>query len=106
MKTTLKPSRLEVAMRAWALQDARVHDYQQRIDQQRLAYLEEVMYEQIGDQRQATTIARLLYSIYVGSQHIIPPIQGTDLAQMYMETQHMLGLSLGSVFVEERAGRE
>src|SRR5579862_4353495 len=36
------PSRLEVAVRAWALQDALVHAYQERIDQQRLAYLRQL----------------------------------------------------------------
>src|ERR1700738_4783190 len=37
MRATLQPSYLEVAIRAWALQDVLVRDYQRRIDQRRLA---------------------------------------------------------------------
>src|SRR6266446_3188026 len=33
MQASLHPSRLDVALRAWALQDERVRDHQQRIDQ-------------------------------------------------------------------------
>ncbi|GAC1391648.1 MAG: hypothetical protein NVSMB38_12690 [Ktedonobacteraceae bacterium] len=72
-----------MAIRAWALQDAFVRDHQQRIDQQRLAYLEELVYAQSGDRLHAIQIAKALYSIYVGSQHIIPPIQGMELEQVY-----------------------
>ncbi len=96
LQATLKPSRLEVAIRAWALQDSLIRNHQQRIDQQRLAYLEELAYAQIGDRRQATQMARLFYSIYVGSQHIIPPIQGADLASLYLQAQQLFNLSLAS----------
>jgi AcrR family transcriptional regulator len=85
LQATLKPSHLEVAIRAWALQDAFVRDYQQRIDQQRLTYLEEVAYAQSGDRLYATQMAKVFYSIYVGSQHIIPPIQSTELEQLYQQ---------------------
>src|SRR5713101_5777615 len=79
IQVTLQPSQLEVAMRAWALQDVFVRDYQKRIDQRRLAYLEELISARIGDHSHAARMARLFYSIYVGSQHIIPPVQGADL---------------------------
>src|SRR2546430_5422897 len=80
LQATLQPSNLGVAMRAWAFQDAVVSDSQQRIDQQRLAYLEKLLSEQLGDQKRARQIARLIYSIRVGCQHIISPFQGADLA--------------------------
>lgn len=92
LQATLKPSGLEVAIRAWALQDTLVRNHQQRLDQQRLAYLEELAYAQIGDRLQATQMARLFYSIYVGSQHIIPPIQGANLASLYLQTQQLFRL--------------
>lgn len=92
LQATLQPSGLEVAIRAWALQDTLVRNHQQRIDQQRLAYLEELAYAQIGDRLHATQMARLFYSIYVGSQHIIPPIQGTDLASLYLQVQQLFRL--------------
>ncbi len=91
IQATLKPSRLEVAIRAWALQDTLVRDYQQRIDQQRLAYLEGLACATTGDRLYAQQIAKVFYSIYVGSQHIIPPIQGEDLRPLYQLAQRWFG---------------
>jgi len=87
MHASLHPSRLDVALRAWALQDEQVRVHQQRIDQQRLAYLEAVVLATRTDPLYAKSLARVLYSIYVGSQHIIPPIQGEDLGAMFQLVQ-------------------
>jgi hypothetical protein len=87
IQATLKPSRLDVALRAWALQDGEVRDHQQRIDQQRLAYLEELAYANTADRLYSRQLASVFYSIYVGSQHIIPPIQGEDLRSLYRLAQ-------------------
>ena len=73
MQASLHPSRLDVALRAWALQDEQVRVHQQRIDQLRLAYLEELAYAQTADRLAARQLARAFYSLYVGSQHLIPP---------------------------------
>jgi len=83
MQASLRPSRLDVALRAWALQDEQVRVHQQRIDQQRLAYFEALVLATRDDRLYAKTFARVLYSIYVGSQHIIPPIQGEDLGAVF-----------------------
>jgi AcrR family transcriptional regulator len=93
LQATLQPSQLDVAMRAWALQDVLVRDHQQRIDQRRLTYLEELISSLIGDHSHATRMARLFYSIYVGSQHIVPPIQGADLAHLYQEALPLLNVA-------------
>jgi AcrR family transcriptional regulator len=87
MQASLHPSRLDVALRAWALQDERVRVHQQRIDQLRLAYLEEVAYAQTADRLSARQLARAFYSLYVGSQHLIPPIQGEDLRALFQLAQ-------------------
>ncbi len=87
MQATLQPSRLDVALRAWALQDEKVRVHQQRIDQQRLAYLEALVYATKADRLYARQVARVFYSLYVGSQHIIPPIQGEDLSALYQLAQ-------------------
>lgn len=87
MRASLPPSRLDVALRAWALQDDQVRVYQQRIDQQRLAYLESVVFAARADRLYAQRLARLLYSLYVGSQHLLPPIQGEDLGALYQFVQ-------------------
>ncbi len=87
LQASLHPSRLDVALRAWAWQDERVRLHQQRIDQLRLAYLEEVASAQMADRDAARQLARVFYSIYVGSQHIIPPIEGEDLRALYQLAQ-------------------
>ena len=87
LQAALHPSRLDVALRAWALQDETVLAHQQRIDQQRLAYLEELAYANTADRLYARQLARAFYSLYVGSQHIIPPIQGEDLSALYQLAQ-------------------
>jgi AcrR family transcriptional regulator len=87
LRASLHPPRLDVALRAWALQDEEVQAHQQRIDQQRLAYLAAVVSANGADRLYAQQFARLLYSLYVGSQHIIPPIQGEDLSALYQLVQ-------------------
>jgi AcrR family transcriptional regulator len=90
MQASLHPPRLDVALRAWALQDDQVRVHQQRIDQRRLAYLEAVVFATRADHKFAKLLARLLYSLYVGSQHIIPPIEGEDLGAVYQLVQQWL----------------
>ncbi|EFH83136.1 TetR/AcrR family transcriptional regulator [Ktedonobacter racemifer] len=87
IRASLHPPRLDVALRAWALQDEQVRVHQQRIDQQRLAYLEAVVFATRADHLYAKSLARVLYSLYVGSQHIIPPIEGEDLGALYQLVQ-------------------
>ena len=56
LRASFHPShihRLDVALRAWALQDEQVRVHQQRIDQLRLAYLEEVAYAHTADRLSA-----------------------------------------------------
>jgi AcrR family transcriptional regulator len=90
LQASLHPYRLDVALRAWALQDAQVRVHQQRIDQQRLEYLEALVFATRADRLSAQQFARVLYSLYVGSQHIIPPIEGEDLGALYQLVQQWL----------------
>jgi AcrR family transcriptional regulator len=93
IQATLRGSnQLEVALRAWALQDPFVQAYQQRIDQRRLAYLEELAWQLCQDHERARCVARLFYSVFVGSQHILPPIQGQDLEALYREVEKLSNL--------------
>lgn len=79
--------RLAVALRAWALQDDQVRVHQQRIDQQRLAYLEALVKASTDDPVSARQLARAFYCLYVGSQHILPPLQGEDVSALYQLVQ-------------------
>ena len=87
MQASLHPSRLDVALRPWALREEQVRVHQQRIDQQRLAYLEALVSATRADPLYAQQLAKVSYSIYVGGQHMIPPIQGEDLSVLYQLVQ-------------------
>ena len=89
--TRAAPDR-EVALRAWALLDTQVRGYQERIDQRRLAYLADLFSALTQDAAQGVLLARLFYALYVGSQHIVPPLQGEALKQLYQELQRLPGL--------------
>ena len=52
-----------------------------------LAYLEALVSANRTNRLYAQQLARVLYSLYVGSQHIIPPIQGEDLSALYQLVQ-------------------
>jgi len=101
IQITLQPSQLEVAIRAWALQDASVKEYQQRIDQQRLTYLEALIFAIVEDHSQAARMAQIFYSIYVGSQHILPPIQGDNLAYLYQDALPLLSFVFDSYVAKD-----
>lgn len=83
------PTKVEVAVRAWALQDALVREYQQRIDLRRMDYLRDLFFDLTGDEALASQRAQLLYVIYIGSQQVMPPIHGEDLIRHYTELINM-----------------
>lgn len=87
--TVHQPSLLEVSVRAWALQDRFVQSYQQRIDQRRLAYLADLAFQICHDRERAHRLSQLFYSIFVGSQHILPPVQGDELEALYREVERI-----------------
>ena len=62
---------LEIAVRAWALQDAEARVVQERVDRTRVAYLTEVS----GD----AGLAQALYLIVVGAGQVVPPLSGRQL---------------------------
>lgn len=83
------PTEVDVAVRAWALQDEMVRKYQQRIDSRRIDYLRDLFFSITGDEALAFQRAQLLYVIYIGSQQVIPPIQGEDLIRHYVELSNL-----------------
>ena len=87
--TLYQSSQLEVSLRAWALQDRFVQSYQQRIDQRRIAYLADLAFQICHDRERARRISHLFYSIFVGSQHILPPVQGDELEALYREIERI-----------------
>lgn len=86
-KSIRRNQTLEVAVRAWALIEPFVHSYQQRIDQRRIDYLEEMMFLLYRDRERARTMALIFYSLHVGSQQLLPPVKEQDLVKLYREVQ-------------------
>jgi AcrR family transcriptional regulator len=62
---------LEIAVRAWALQDAEARAVQERVDAARVAYLTEIS----GD----AGLAQALYLVVVGAGQVVPPLTGRGL---------------------------
>jgi AcrR family transcriptional regulator len=62
---------LEIAVRAWALQDAEAREVQARIDRTRADYLTEVC----GD----AELGQALYLVVVGAGQVVPPLSGRRL---------------------------
>jgi len=74
---------LEVALRAWAQQDAEVRALQERIDARRLDYLRTLWTELSGDAGEADQVAKLLYLVVIGAGHLIPPIPKNELGLLF-----------------------
>jgi len=85
------PPNLEIAIRSWALQDADVQRVQTDIDAQRMTYLQELFIEMGEPSSQALILARLLYTIFIGCQHIQPPIDEAGMTQLFHEFQRLYG---------------
>ncbi|MFD7325761.1 TetR/AcrR family transcriptional regulator [Streptomyces sp. NPDC059875] len=84
--------RLEIAVRAWALQDAEVHALQQRVDHLRIDYLRTLLRD-LEERPQADSesdadahvdaMARMLYLILIGAQQLVPSLPTEHLREVY-----------------------
>lgn len=63
-------SEMELSIRAWALYEPLVRDFQDRIDQRRLEYLKELYLESCGDPDTARIMAYRNYALYIGLQQV------------------------------------
>ena len=70
-------------MRAWALQDERVWQVFERVDQQRVAYVAAQFRPIVEDDQHARTLARTLYAILVGSEHMLPPASNAEQRALF-----------------------
>jgi AcrR family transcriptional regulator len=74
---------LEIAVRAWALQDPEVRRVQERVDRLRIDHLRSLVAELADDDTGALPLARLLYLLLVGSQQLVPPLPASELRDVY-----------------------
>lgn len=79
----LKNARLERAIRGWAAREPEAARVQDRVDRRRLAFLEELCAERMGRGDAAKRLARVLQLVFVGAQHLDPPMEGDELYGTY-----------------------
>lgn len=73
---------LEIAVRAWALQDPDVRAAQERVDKARTGYLKKLCREVDADV-DPDRFAQLLYLILIGAEQVVPPIGKQDVREIY-----------------------
>ncbi len=73
---------VEVAVRAWALQDAEARHTQARVDRTRMDYVRALGEEACGDAEEAELRGRLLYLVVIGASQVIPPVPPDELRRL------------------------
>lgn len=79
----LKNSRLERAIRGWAAREPEAARVQHRVDRRRLSFLEELCAERMGEGDSARRLARVFQLVFVGAQHLDPPLEGEELYRTF-----------------------
>lgn len=79
----LRNARLERAIRGWAAREPVARGVQDRVDRRRLAFLEELCAERMGEGDPALHLARVFQLAFVGAQHVEPPLEGEDLYRTF-----------------------
>ncbi len=79
----LRNSRLERAIRGWAAREPEAARVQDRVDRRRLAFLEELCEERMGSGDAARRLARVFQLVFVGAQHLDPPLEGEELYETF-----------------------
>lgn len=88
--------RLEIAVRAWALQDAEVRAAQERVDRARTEYLRELC-QGLKTDVDPDRLAQLLYLILIGGEQVLPSVPKSDLREIYAMT---LQLATGKTLID------
>jgi len=79
----LRNARLERAIRGWAAREPLAATVQDRVDRRRLAFLEELCVERMGNVPAAGLLARVFQLAFVGAQHLDPPLEGEALYRTF-----------------------
>ena len=75
--------RLEVAIRAWALQDPLVREVLERVDRRRVGYLRELFGLLEPFDRRAEDLALIRYAFTVGAQQLQPALAPDHYARLF-----------------------
>lgn len=76
---------LEIALRAWAQQDAEARAVQTSIDAQRIAYVRSLCLDLADTPERALLMAQMVYAILVGSTQIQPHFDQETLRRLFEE---------------------
>jgi AcrR family transcriptional regulator len=76
---------LEIAVRAWALQDTEARAAQERVDQARTGYLR-ALCQGIDGVDDPDRLAQLLYLLLIGAEQVLPPVSKRELRDLYEMT--------------------
>lgn len=79
----LRNARLERAIRGWAAREPVAGEVQDQVDRRRLAFLEELCAERMGEGDAARRLARVFQLAFVGAQHLDPPLEGEELYRTF-----------------------
>lgn len=88
------PHGVEKAIRAWAMRDPVVAEYQARVDKSRMDYLAGLLKELLDDPSQAEAMSRIVLGAMVGLRHLYPPMLGEDRRELMGMLHAMMGLNL------------
>lgn len=88
------PHDQEKALRAWAMQDPQVAEYQARVDKSRMDYLAGLLSALLPAPAQAGMAARIVLSAMIGSRHMFPPTLGRDREDMMAALHAFMGITL------------
>lgn len=87
---------LEIAVRAWARQDAEVRAVQARIDAQRMQYVAQLCVELVTDPAQAERMSQLAYVILIGSTQLEPPLPPATCRTLFDEFLRLYQIDQGA----------
>lgn len=73
----------ETVIRAWAQVDPLARSYQERVDQRRINFIENLYIQLNIDEIMAHTVAQLIYATLIGAQNMIPAATNLELERMF-----------------------
>lgn len=85
---------IEVAIRAWAMRDELARDYQERVDERRINYVQKLMIEMGAEDDVALRMAQITYTVLIGSQHLVPRISAAQFQCIETDLRYYFSLAL------------
>jgi AcrR family transcriptional regulator len=79
----LRNAAVERAIRSWASAEPLARRAQDRVDRRRLDLLRELCAERMNGDGGSETFARVLQLVFVGAQHLDPPLEGPELYEAF-----------------------